>query len=56
MTAHEPKCVEMKRRGAEAVTKQLAGKSPSERLEFWRTQTEALLAKQVAASQKPKRA
>ena len=35
MTAHEPRCVEMKRRGAEAVAKQLAGKSSRERLMDW---------------------
>ena len=49
MTTREPQCVEMKRRGAEAVAKQLAGKSPLERLEFWKTQTEALLAKKEAS-------
>ena len=50
MTAFEPGCVELKRRGAELVAKQLAGKSPRERFEFWRRQTEALLAKQAAVS------
>jgi hypothetical protein len=42
----------MKRRGAEAVAKELAGKSPRERLAFWQKQTEALLAKQEAGLRK----
>lgn len=49
MTAHEPKCVEMKRRGAEYVAKQLAGKSVPEQLEYWRLQTMTLVAKQSSA-------
>jgi len=56
MMAPEPRCIEIKRRGAEVVAKQLAGKSSRERLEFWRKQTEALLARQAAALQKPGRA
>jgi hypothetical protein len=56
MTAPEPQCVRLKRQGAEAVAKQLAGKSLRERLEFWRRQTEVLLAKQSASSRKPRRA
>ena len=35
-------CVEMKRRGAEYVQKQLEGKSPAQRLEYWRKGTEEL--------------
>lgn len=56
MTVHEPQCVEMKRRGADAVAKKLVGKSSNERLEFWRRETEALLAKQAAASRNSRRA
>ena len=49
MTTREPQCVEIKRRGSEIVAKKLAGKSASERLEFWRRQPEALLAKKEAS-------
>jgi len=56
MTAHESQCVEMKRRGAEFVAKQLVGKSSQERLEFWRRQTDELLAKQAATSRNSRRA
>ena len=49
MTTLEPQCVQIKRRGAEIVAKQLAGKSSRERLEFWKMQTEALLAKKEAS-------
>ena len=35
-------CVEMKRRGAELVRKQLEGKSLAERLEYWRKGTAEL--------------
>jgi hypothetical protein len=56
MTDHEPQCVEMKRRGAEAVAKELEGKSLRERLDFWRRKTEALLARQAAAARNSRRA
>jgi hypothetical protein len=49
MTDREPECVALKRRGAEHVAKQLAGKSPQEQLDYWRRRTEALLAKQAKA-------
>ena len=39
-------CVEMKHRGAEAIQKQLAGKTPEEALAFWKRRTEALRARQ----------
>jgi hypothetical protein len=35
-------CVEMKRRGAELVQKQLEGKSLDEQLEYWQNGTEEL--------------
>jgi len=35
-------CVEMKRRGAEAVRRRLAGMTPEQELEFWRQETEDL--------------
>ena len=49
MTVHEPRCVQMKRRGAELVAKQLEGKSVQEQLEFWRLRTGALKVKQATA-------
>ena len=39
-------CVEMKHRGAEAIQKQLTGKTPEEALAFWKRHTEALKARQ----------
>jgi len=35
-------CVEMKRRGAELVQKQLEGKSPAHQLEYWQKGTDEL--------------
>jgi hypothetical protein len=35
-------CVEMKRRGAELVQKQLEGKSLAQKLEYWRKGTDNL--------------
>jgi len=35
-------CVEMKRRGAELVQKKLEGKSPAQKLEYWRKGTDEL--------------
>ena len=43
------KCVEMKRRGAEEVQRQIAGMSRDEELEFWREQTERLRERQARA-------
>ena len=47
MMTHEPECIALKRRGAEYVAKQLAGKSLQEQLDYWQRRTEALLAKQA---------
>ena len=35
-------CVEMKRRGAELVQKQLEGKSRAQQLEYWQKRTDEL--------------
>ena len=35
-------CIEMKRRGAESVQKQLEGKSPAQKLEYWQKGTNEL--------------
>lgn len=40
-------CVEMKRKGAEKVSKELTGLSRQEELEFWKTSTKKLLQKQA---------
>ncbi len=56
MKVHEAKCVEMKRRGAVHVAKQLAGKSAQEQLEYWEVRTKELLAKQASATSPSKRA
>lgn len=42
----EPKCVELKRRGAEHVAELVKGMTLQEQLEFWRKRTEAMLARQ----------
>ena len=42
MSAHEPECVALKRRGQERVRQLLAGMSREEQLNFWREQTERL--------------
>lgn len=42
MTSYEPKCVALKRRGAEHVAQLLAGKTEQEQLEFWQQRTERL--------------
>ncbi len=47
MKIHEPECVALKRQGAEYVSALLEGKTQSEKLEFWKKRTEALLAKQA---------
>ena len=47
ITTREAECVALKRRGAEYVAKQLAGKSLQEQLAYWQRRTEALLAKQA---------
>ena len=52
MTTHEPECVALKRRGAEYVSKLLAGKTEEEKLKFWQQRTAALLAKQAKSKNK----
>ena len=42
MTSKTFDCVEMKRRGAESVQKKLEGKSPAQKLEYWRKGTDEL--------------
>ncbi len=52
-------CVEMKRRGAEALRQRLAGKTPQEEAEYWRRRSEEFaqeqdrLRAQRLASQSP---
>ena len=48
----EPKCVVLKRRGAEYVKKLIEGMSLEEQLEFWRKRTESMLKRQKKLSQK----
>ena len=43
-------CVEMKRRGAERVQKELAGLTPQQQLEYWRQQTDQLRKQGSAAN------
>ena len=45
-------CVQMKRRGAELVRKQLEGKSFEQRLEYWQKGTEDLKKLQIEAREK----
>ncbi|GAF68589.1 unnamed protein product [marine sediment metagenome] len=45
-------CVEMKRRGAELVRKQLEGKSLKQQLEYWQKGTEALRQLQIQVQEK----
>ncbi len=56
MTAiiHEPKCVELKRRGAEHVAELITGMSLQEQLEFWRKRTKAMLERQEKLHHKKK--
>jgi hypothetical protein len=46
ITIREPECVVLKRRGAEHVTKLIAGMSLPEQLAFWQKRTEAMLNRQ----------
>jgi hypothetical protein len=39
-------CMAMKRRAAKAIHQRLEGKSPDERLEYWKQRTEALQERQ----------
>ncbi len=45
-TKPEPRCVEIKRRGAEHVARQIAGMSLAEQLAYWKTRTEAMQRRQ----------
>ncbi len=45
-------CVEMKRRGAELVRKQLEGKSFEQQLEYWQKGTEGLKKLQAQARER----
>jgi hypothetical protein len=54
MKTSEPKCVAMKRRGAEYVAQLLSDKSRDEQLEFWIKRTESLLSKQRQKEKKQK--
>ena len=45
-------CVEMKRRGAELVRRQLEGKSLEQQVEYWRKGTEELKKLQLNTRQK----
>ena len=42
-------CVEMKRRGAEEVQRQITGLTREQELEFWRKQTDKLRERQARA-------
>jgi hypothetical protein len=42
MAAHEPKCVQWKRQGAERLAEQLAGLDAEQELAFWQVQTTQL--------------
>ena len=42
-------CVEMKRKGAARVRRELEGKTKAEQLAYWKNGTEELLAEQQAA-------
>jgi hypothetical protein len=48
-TRPEPHCVEIKRRGAEHVARQIAGMSLAEQLAYWKTRTEAMQRRQKEA-------
>ncbi len=47
MKIREPECVALKRQGAEYVSSLLKDKTQSEKIEFWKKRTEALLEKQT---------
>jgi hypothetical protein len=46
-TKPEPRCVEIKRRGAEHVARLIAGMSLAEQLAYWKTRTEAMQRRQA---------
>jgi hypothetical protein len=45
-TTREPECVQIKRRGAEHVARQIAGMSPAEQLAYWNARTDAMQKRQ----------
>ena len=45
MGIHEPECVQIKRRGAEHVSKFLEGLNLQEQLTFWKKRTQKLMEK-----------
>ncbi len=51
MAAHEPKCVQWKRQGAERLAEQLAGLGAEQELAFWQAQTIQLKLLQSKAKQ-----
>ncbi len=55
MTAmiREPKCVVLKRRGAEHLAKLVAGMSLQEQLEFWHHRTESMRSRQKSHQKQP---
>ncbi len=54
-TIRESECVAIKRRGAEYVTRLLAGMSREEQLAFWRERTEAMRKRQQQAQKQSAR-
>ena len=53
MVIREPECVALKRRGAERIYRQLAGKSKEEQLAFWQERNQRMRARQEARRSKP---
>jgi hypothetical protein len=47
MTTKTFDCVEMKRRGAEAVQKRTAGMTPKQEIEYWRKRSEEFHGEQM---------
>jgi hypothetical protein len=48
-TRPEPHCVEIKRRGAEHVARQIPGMSLAEQLAYWKARTETMQRRQKEA-------
>ena len=55
MAIREPECVALKRRGAERIYRQLAGKSKEEQLAFWQERNQRMRARQEARQLKSMR-
>ena len=53
MAIREPECVTLKRRGAERIYRQLAGKSKVEQLAFWQERNQRMRARKEARRSKP---